>query len=157
MNANQSASKNAKKDFKKSQDSNAKKGNPNPPDSSLSKINLSAFTEKLSNVNVKEKRMKETIYVYPEGKGKDWINSDEGKKWRNKRRSSIRRMTDNILLFAKHNRIEDLQKEIDLFQKDYKTYYRLNDFSIHSISNSQDEGKIGNLSLALDIIKSLIK
>jgi chlorite dismutase len=123
---------------------------------SLSKINLDKFMGQLANVNVKEKKERQTIYVYPDGKSKDWINSEEGKKWRNKMRNTLRRHSDNILLYAKHSRLEDLKKEIDAFNAFYKGNFRINDYSLSSISSSSDEGKTQNYSLMLDIIKSSI-
>ena len=123
----------------------------------VTKINLQQFAEKLSKVEVKEKRKKETLYNYPEGFTEQKINSDEGKKFRNKLRNTIKRFCNNILLYAKHNRIEDLQKEVKEFVSFYKTNYRLNDFSIASISQSKNEVKENDLQTMIAIVKEVNK
>lgn len=122
----------------------------------LQKINLSKYAEKLSKVDVKEKKKKETIYNYPEGFTEQKINSEEGKKFRNKMRNELKRHTNNILVFAKTNQNENLQKQISAFCEFYKTNYRINDFSINSISRKEEE-KNADTILMLDIVKELKK
>jgi hypothetical protein len=121
---------------------------------SIAKLNLSKFADQLKSVNVTEKKDKQTIYLYPEGKGKDWINSEEGKKWRNNKRGKMQKFSDNILLYAKMNRMDDLEKEIGLFDLFYKEFFQINDYSLKSVSASANEGKTSNLSLMLEIVKS---
>lgn len=121
------------------------------------KINLDQFKDQLSNIQLKEKKERSTIYIYPEGKGKDWINSPDGKKWRNNKRNSIQRFANNILIFAKSNQLEKLQEEIKKFDAFYKEFYRLNDYSFSSISNSSDAKKEGDIDLMMKIIKEIKK
>ncbi len=122
----------------------------------LISINLSKFTDQLKNVELKEKKIRETLYIYPDGKGKEWINSPEGKKWRNSKRNQLRRHSNNVLTFAKIQEMEKLQKEIELFNLFYKENFRINDYSFSSISQSSNEGKEKDLSLMMQIIKECI-
>lgn len=121
------------------------------------KINLDQFKDQLSSIQLKEKKERSTIYLYPEGKGKEWINSPDGKKWRNNKRNSIQRFANNILIFAKSNQLEKLQEEIKKFDAFYKEFYRLNDYSFASISNSNDAKKEGDIDLMMKIIKEIKK
>jgi len=120
----------------------------------VEKINLDALTERLSKIEVKEKQKKQTIYLYPETFTDKDINSEVGKKFRNKRRKEIERFSNNVFFYLKYDRKEDLQKEIDEFKKHYKTFYKINDYSVKSISNSKE---VNNITLFLDIVKATNK
>lgn len=134
-----------------------KKENASPASSSIASINLSKFADQLSLIALKEKKSKDHIYLYPEGFSKEDLSGEKGKKFRNSIRNKMKTFSNNILLYAKMNRIEDLEKEIASFLPFYKEKFRINDLSIASISSSQDESKIGNFSLMLSIIKECKK
>ena len=139
--------------MKKNQNaSNAKKENANS--SKLISANLDKFADQLSAVQLKEKKDRESFYLYPSDFSKSDISSEKGKKWRNHKRSKIAKFANNILIFAKIKDEEKLKNEIAQFLQFYKEFYKLNDLSFASLSHSKDEGKEKNLSLALQIIKS---
>lgn len=119
------------------------------------KINLDKFKDQLSGIELKEKKIRETIYVYPEGFDKEKINSDAGKKFRNSLRNSMKRFCNNILIFAKSDQLEKLQSEIESFKSFYKKNYRINDYSLGSISSSNDPIKERDLNLMIQIIKEI--
>lgn len=126
-------------------------------ETNLQKINLDKFADSLEKFEGKEKKSKETsIYKYPESFPKEDVNSEKGKNWRNQKRGKIKRFVNNILLYAKHKRMEDLQKEISEFKTFYAETYILNDYSGKSISNSNKEKEVAELSIALDIVKQTI-
>jgi hypothetical protein len=120
----------------------------------VEKINLSALTDRLQKIDVKEKQKKQTIYLYPETFTDKDINSEVGKKFRNKRRKEIERFANNCFFYMKYNRENDLIKEVDEFEKHYKTFYKINDYSVKSISNSKETN---NIELFLDIVKATRK
>lgn len=116
-------------------------------------LNLSKFSKELENKgNSHIQRDRETIYIYPESIPKDRINEKEGKQFRGKMRNSIKRFANNIFYNAKTNRIEELKAEISKFDSFYKEFYRINDYSLKSLSSSNDEGKNKDIDLLLRII-----
>lgn len=122
----------------------------------LDKVNLSKFAEKLSKVEVKEKKKKSLLYKYPEGFTEAMINSDEGKRFRSKCRTALKRFCNNIFVFAKINSVEKLKAEISAFKIFYKENYLVNDFSLNSLTSKADE-KTKGLQLMLEIIKEFEK
>ena len=133
---------------KKTQTTETKKEN------QIVKLNFDDLKEKLSKVELKEKKKKERLYNYPENFSEKMINESEGKAFRSKQRNKIKTFANNISLFAKMNRIEDLQKEVKLFNEYYKTVYRINDFTVNSISQ-KDAEKTGDIELMLQIVKKV--
>jgi hypothetical protein len=119
----------------------------------LTEINLSKFADKLANVDLKQKREKETLYIYPESFTKDIINGEEGRKYRNRLRSKLKSFSNNVFFYAKGNNIESLKSEILRFDEFYKANYRINDYSIHSITNSKEKEK--DIQFMLEIIKEV--
>lgn len=136
---------------------NASNAISSPANPSIIKMNLDKFADQLGKMELKEKKDKETIYLYPEGMTKEMISGEKGKKFRNSLRNRLKTISNNILLFAKMKRMEDLDKEINSFLAFYKDHYRLNDLSLKSISQSADEGKNASLSLFLSIVKECKK
>lgn len=120
----------------------------------LSKFNLEKFADQLEKISLKEKKNKETIYVYPPEFKKEDLGGEIGKKWRNAQRRKLESMTNNILFFAKGKKMDDLQDAIKKFRAFYKETYRRNDLSIDSLSQSRNDARNAGISLALDIIKS---
>lgn len=121
------------------------------------KINLDKFAKELEGMQLKEKRTRETIYVYPESFTKSDINSEKGKKYRNSIRNNLKRFSNNICIYAKMKDAEKLGNEVKGFEGFYKEKFRLNDFSLSSISQSKDELKEKDFSLMLEIIKEVKK
>ncbi len=106
----------------------------------LANVNLSKGLDKFKNLNVKESITvkKETVYIYPETFSQSDINSQKGKAFRTSKRTALKRFVNNILLFAKMQRIEDLINEIKLFKIEYKNTYRLNNFTVESVTRKND-------------------
>lgn len=129
----------------------------NAKETNLQIINLDKFANQLESFEGKEKKNKrETIYKYPEDFKKEDVNAEKGKNWRNNKRGRVKRYVGNILLYAKHKRMDDLQKEISEFKAFYSEFYILNDYKIDSISNSNKEKDNEELQLMLDIVKQTI-
>lgn len=119
----------------------------------LTSINLSQFADKLANVELKVKKEKEHLYIYPDGWTKEKINSEEGKQLRNKLRNRLKSICNNIFFYTKSENVELLKAEIQKFDEFYKANYRINDYSANSLTNSKDQ--LQNVELTLNIIKSV--
>lgn len=120
------------------------------------KINLSKFASQLENKGISHARNeRETIYIYPASIPKDRINEKEGKQFRGKMRSQLKRFSNNIFFFAKGEKIEEIKKEIANFEIFYKEFYRINDYSLKSLSSSNDEGKNRDIELLLSILSEM--
>lgn len=119
------------------------------------KFNLDKFADQLGKIDLKEKKERDTIYLYPAEFSKEMISGEKGKKFRNHLRNQLKRHSNNCLLFAKMKRMDDLKEEIKKFDAFYLQFYRINDYSIGSISQSNDDAKNASYSLFLDILKSL--
>lgn len=116
-------------------------------------INLSKFASELENKgNSHIRNERETIYVYPSSIPKERINEKEGKQFRGKMRNQIKRFANNIFYESKRNEIENVKAEIAKFDAFYKENYRINDYSLKSLSSSNDEGKNKDIDLLLRII-----
>lgn len=122
----------------------------------IKEINLSRFAKDLENVNVSHiKRDRETIYIYPEDMKKEEINNEKGKKFRSSLRAKMQRFSNNCFVFSKQNDIENLKKMIIEFDDFYAKNYRITDYSLKSISSSNDASKNRDLNLLLEIIKEM--
>jgi hypothetical protein len=121
----------------------------------VSKLNFDDLKEKLNKVELKEKKRKERLYIYPENFTEKMINEKEGKQFRAKQRNKIKTFANNISLNAKFNKIEELKKEVENFVVYYKERYRINDFTINSISQ-KDAEKTGDIELMLSVVKKVI-
>lgn len=126
-------------------------------------LNLDKFAQKLSEVKLTEKKDKATLYFYPENLSKADINGEQGKKFRNSLRNKIQKFANNITVFASMQQknkkdetvILKLKNEVKAFNIFYKENYQINDFSIKSISASNNDGKTANIELMLDIVKTV--
>lgn len=128
------------------------------PKANASKIvdlNLSKYADKLKTVELKEKKSKDSIYLYPDEFTPALINSDKGKKFRNKIRNSITRFSNNIFVFAKTNQSDKLIAEINLFNEFYKMNFRITDYTVKSISQANNEKTIADIELMLEIVKDV--
>lgn len=122
------------------------------------KINLSKFTKQLeSKILEKKSNERTTLYKYPiEFTKADVNNKKIGGKFRANKRNRLSTFVNNILLFTKHNRLEDLLAEIKLFDTFYKEFYLVNDYSLTSLTNvNEEKEKFADLKLALTIIQDV--
>jgi len=117
----------------------------------------SSLMKKLSGMKIKEispmQEKKDFIYIYPENWGKNEISGLIGKNHRGGLRRKLMNLISLIILFASKKRIEDLQEKIKEFNDFYKKNYRINDYSISSISQKINEEDLKNISIAMEIIK----
>lgn len=120
------------------------------------KLNL----DMLSN-EIKEKAKhivkteKQYLYKYPAEWTKNDIQSKQGKQFRTKCRKAIQRFSNNIFCFADMQETEKLINEINLFKIFYLENYLINDFSVDSITTSEDNKK--DISLMLRTINEVDK
>lgn len=129
--------------------------NTNKAENKVTSLNFSDIAEKLAKVELKEKKRKERLYIYPENFTEKMINEKEGKQFRSKQRNKIKTFANNISLHAKYNKIEELKKEVKNFVEYYKATYRINDFTINSISQ-KDAEKTSDIELMLTIVKKVL-
>jgi|SRR5882757_622177 len=116
-------------------------------------VNLSKFAKELENKSVSHARNeRETIYNYPPNVPKEKINEREGKQFRGKMRNSLQRFSNNIFYNEKIQNLDELKKEIAKFEIFYKENYRINDYSLKSLSSSNDPAKNKDIDLLLRII-----
>ena len=122
----------------------------------VKEINLSKFAKELEGKNVSHlQRERETIYIYPESIPKDRINEREGKQFRGKMRSRIKRFSDNLFYAGKIGNIPECKKIIAEFDLFYKEFYRINDYSLKSLSSSNDPAKNKDIDLFLNLLKEI--
>lgn len=132
---------------------NAKVNNTKKSTSKVVDLNLSKFANQLKDVQLKEKKDKETLYIYPDGFSKTDINSEKGKKFRNSLRTKIQKFANNIFVFTKTEQQDKLIEEIKLFDVFYKANYKTNDYTVKSVSSSNNELKNADFNQMFDIIK----
>lgn len=124
----------------------------------VQQLNLSKFTDLLKNRELTEKKTRETIYIYPENLNtEEKRNSKEGKKFRSNLRRTLEKHCTNILIFVKYAREEDLKKEVKTFGDFYKKFYKTNDFSVNSVSQSNKEERASDLKMMFEIIQTVNK
>jgi hypothetical protein len=122
----------------------------------IKEINLSKFAKELENKSVSHaKNERETIYIYPASIPKERINEKEGKQFRGKLRAKIQRFSNNAFFYAKSDNQIELKKLIVEFDANYKEFYRINDYSLKSLSSSNDPAKNKDCELLLQIIKEM--
>lgn len=146
---------NAKKEAKKSHAKSLVKKE-TAKDEKLIKINFTKFAEKLSSFDVKEKMQKSTLYSYPVEWTSLQINGDQGKTFRRSLRLKLTNFSNNIFVYTKTKQAEKLNAEIKAFDSFYKANYKLNDYSINSITHTKEE-KNASYVLMLEIIKEVKK
>ena len=110
-------------------------------DSKLTKINFEKFAKDVQNVSEKtvSNSQRATIYIYPENWNALQINSSEGKGFRTKRRKELFNFCNLIQLHYKMKKGESLLEEIKNFNIFYKKYFKVNDYSINSITSTKGE------------------
>lgn len=120
----------------------------------IANVNLSKFAKELESKNVSHSRNeRETIYIYPASIPKERINEKEGKQFRGKMRSSLQRFCNNVFYYGKMEDHKLIKEEIEKFDAFYKENYRINDFSLKSLSSSNDPARNKDIDLFLQIVK----
>jgi hypothetical protein len=119
----------------------------------VKEINLSKFAKELEGKNISHiQRERETIYIYPDYIPKDRINEKEGKQFRGNKRSRLKRFSDNLFYSAKIGNVEECKKIVSEFDSFYKEFYRINDYSLSSLSSSNDPAKNKDIQLFLSLL-----
>lgn len=116
---------------------------------------LDKFADKLNDKKIVEKTKKDTIYIYPETLTASDINSEKGKTFRNSLRNKLKRLSNNIFVFAKTKQQEKLIAEVKMFNSFYKESYIKNDFTLASISQSKNGEKTDDMQLMLNIVQDV--
>lgn len=113
-------------------------------------VNLDSFAKRLSTITGSNTKTKDSIYNYPNDFTSIDISSKMGKSFRVKRRNQFEQIVNAFLHLQKQKELKtisanifaDSTKEIvSLFADTYKEYYRVNDYSFASVSQSNNEGK----------------
>lgn len=121
----------------------------------LHKINFEKHAEAVANVSEKIKEQKATLYKYPETFTALQINGIEGKNFRSKLRTRLTNFANNFFVYYKTKNEEKILLELTAFKLFYAENYKINDFSINSITNTKEEKNKMYVSM-LEIIKELI-
>lgn len=126
----------------------------NPNASALKEINFDKFAKQLENVNIKEKKSKDSLYIYPESVVIAGINSDSGKSFRGKLRNRLENLCNNILSAYKSKDAEKLNIAIEKFKSNYKENYSKNDYSFESFSRTDKNKFI--IEKSIEIVKETL-
>ena len=104
----------------------------------LTKINFDKFAAKVQNFSEKNvSTQRSTLYNYPEKWNEIQINGHEGKAFRTSKRNALFNFCNLIGLYYKMKNAESLISEIAKFDKFYKEFFKLNDYSINSLTNTK--------------------
>jgi hypothetical protein len=126
--------------------------------SSVKNLNLEALKNKVQNIEITEKKTRENLYNYPDNlKTEKERNGKEGKAFRSKLRKRRDNFCDKIRIHLKYDRLEDLKTAISEFKLFYKENYRINDFSVGSVSQSNKDEKAEALKDMFAIILEMDK
>lgn len=122
----------------------------------LSKANISKFADRIKKFGVSESTVKNNqkslLYNYPENFTSLQINGEQGKKFRRDVRNKVRSFADQITLAEKMQNKEKKISEIKNFNIFYKEIFKINDYSIQSLTHIK--GEIADYyQLMLDIVK----
>lgn len=124
------------------------------------KMNFGKFASLLDGKKIPQKGIREGngdyLYNYPEEWNKMQISGIEGKNFRNKRRKDMQSLNNSIFWNYQKKDAKGLKDSIENWIGNYKKYYRINDFSISSISQSSDNLKNQDIELSLNIIKEFL-
>lgn len=122
--------------------------------SNVNSISLKGIADKLKDVVFETKVERVNLYIYPENlKTEKERNGKDGKAFRRKLRTQLEKHMNHILNFVKYNRQEDLKNEIKAFKSFYKTNYRINDFTVTSVSQSAKDEKLQFLKMMFEVIQ----
>ena len=119
-------------------------------------VNISkstSFEDRIKNRKVSEISNKNSkgsyLYVYPETVK---TKADE-KAFRTKRRNELEKINNLIVLSYQKKNNELLKTEINNFKKLYKEFYKMNDFSVSSLTQSNDADVKSLIEEMLYIVK----
>lgn len=119
----------------------------------LSKINFSKFADKAKNASEKTKGVKVHIYNYP-AHINPTINESEAKSFRGGLRKKLMDFCGRILFAYKQKNVESILTAIKSFDAFYKENYRINDYSIGSLTQTTGEKNVYYQDV-LNIIKDI--
>lgn len=121
--------------------------------SNVISVNLAKFAESAAVKNASEKiaNQKTTLYNYPENYTQVMINGGEGKTFRSKLRRKVESFANQIFIALRTKDAEKLQTSISAFEVFYKENYKVNDFSLQSISQKKENTE--SIVTMLEIIK----
>lgn len=106
----------------------------------LQKINFEKFANIASKITESAVTLqKSLLYIYPTEWTKNEINNKKlGGAFRSKRRKELNNFANIIFLAYQKKNIELLKAEVEKFKVFYKEFYRVNDFSINSVTHTKD-------------------
>lgn len=106
----------------------------------LQKINFEKFANIASKITENSVTLqKSLLYIYPTEWTKNEINNKKlGGAFRNKRRKELNNFANIIFLSYQKKNVELLKTEVEKFKVFYKEFYRVNDFSINSVTHTKD-------------------
>jgi len=120
----------------------------------VKKVNLDKFKAMLESKNVeKTQKDRQHLYNYPTEYSASDLNGEKGKKFRQGLRNKLGRFENNVFVYAKTNQLEKLTEEVNAFNAFYKEHYRLNDFTVKSLSASEKNAE--SLEHMLSIIREV--
>lgn len=128
-------------------------------------INIDSVAKRLSNIVGVNQKTKDSIYVYPNDFTAIDISSKKGKSFRVKRRGQFETIVNAFLQIKKQKELKQISNETfaksakeitELFADIYKEYYRVNDYSFQSVSQSNNEDKKAEILSFLSFCKNEI-
>lgn len=126
-------------------------------------INLDSVRKQLSNIVGTSVNTKDSIYVYPNNLTAIDISGKKGKSFRVKMRKNFEDIVNAFTIVKKQKETkaisekdftENCKQLKDLFVKIYKENYRVNDFSLASVTQSNNEGKKAEILNFLNFCKA---
>lgn len=120
----------------------------------LQKINFDKFANIANKITESAiTTQKSLLYIYPENWTKQDINNPKlGKSFRNDKRKKLQNFANLILLAYQKKNVELMKVEIEKFKVFYKEFFRINDFSINSVTHQKDNETINAM---IQIVKEM--
>lgn len=122
----------------------------NKLNSKIVNVNIDSITKRLLNIVGTSQKTKDSIYVYPNDFTAIDISGKKGKSFRVKRRNQFEQIVNAYSHILKQKEMKTISLQIfsesakeivNVFQDIYKQFYRINDYSFASVSQSNNEGK----------------
>lgn len=109
----------------------------------------------VKTASAKAVNQKSLLYNYPENFTPNMINGGEGKTFRSKCRKTVENFANKILFGLQQAKIsknaELLNEAIKNFDAYYKVTFKINDYSLQSITHKKENAE--NLKVMLEIVK----
>lgn len=121
----------------------------------LNAVNSNDIAKRLESLQLTEKSEKgnkDAMYKFQLDKSKR-LDSDSQKKLRTKIRKELNTLMFNIVFNTKKKNEDRVKQCIKEFLQFYKSTYIVNDFSLKSLYSGNEESKVFEYTLALDIVK----